>query len=630
MAAMLVSPPPPPQLLHPPPPSPGFELHKAALYVGDLDPEVSEVELVDVFSGMGPLVSVRLCRDSLSGKSLCYAYVNFFYPSDASKALACLNHTKLMGKPMRIMWSHRDPLPRKTGLANLFVKNFDPSINSASLQDIFCKFGNILSCKVAEENGKSKCFGFVQFDSDDSATAALNALNDTMLDGKKLYVSKFVKKCERKEASEETKFTNVYVKNLGEDLTEDIIRDKFSEFGKVGTVVIMKDGNGKSRGFGFVNFESPDEAKKAVEALNGAMLGSKKLFVGRAQKKAERQELLKHEKEMVNCNIGKEKASNLYVKNLDASVDDDKLQEHFSSCGQITSAKVMRHDSGLSKGFGFVCFSTSEEAQKALTTLNGTLLHGRSLYIAMAQRKEDRQRVLRDYYSQYLLQYYGPHFLSSGSSSPDYSFVPFPHPNPTPQINSPQPIICQQFGRNLGVMRPFAPQNYQQNFSTFIPMKQAQQGNTNNWGYQQNSRTFATSKVPTQGLNYASPSNQKLHFKKKGNNKSGSEEASSKGSVSEKHFIRAPAQSNVWGNSKEIIGHHLYPLVHSLQPELAGKITGMLLEMNNSDIIKLLDSPDSLAVQVEQAVQALKEAKAWRSTESSVALPIESASCLSY
>nr|CAN65531.1 hypothetical protein VITISV_039630 [Vitis vinifera] len=555
MAAMLVSPPPPPQLLHPPPPSPGFELHKAALYVGDLDPEVSEVELVDVFSGMGPLVSVRLCRDSLSGKSLCYAYVNFFYPSDASKALACLNHTKLMGKPMRIMWSHRDPLPRKTGLANLFVKNLDPSINSASLQDIFCKFGNILSCKVAEENGKSKCFGFVQFDSDDSATAALNALNDTMLDGKKLFVSKFVKKCERKEASEETKFTNVYVKNLGEDLTEDIIRDKFSEFGKVGTVVIMKDGNGKSRGFGFVNFESPDEAKKAVEALNGAMLGSKKLFVGRAQKKAERQELLKHEKEMVNCNIGKEKASNLYVKNLDASVDDDKLQEHFSSCGQITSAKVMRHDSGLSKGFGFVCFSTSEEAQKALTTLNGTLLHGRSLYIAMAQRKEDRQR---------------------------------------------------------------------------IPMKQAQQGNTNNWGYQQNSRTFATSKVPTQGLNYASPSNQKLHFKKKGNNKSGSEEASSKGSVSEKHFIRAPAQSNVWGNSKEIIGHHLYPLVHSLQPELAGKITGMLLEMNNSDIIKLLDSPDSLAVQVEQAVQALKEAKAWRSTESSVALPVESASCLSY
>lgn len=86
-------------------------------------------------------------------------------------------------------------------------------------------------------------------------------------------MSKFVKKTERKEASVESKFTNVYVKNLGEDLTEDLLREKFSEFGKVGAVVIMKDGDWKSRGFGFVNFDSPDDAKKAVEALNGAMLG---------------------------------------------------------------------------------------------------------------------------------------------------------------------------------------------------------------------------------------------------------------------------------------------------------------------------------------------------------------------
>ena len=93
--------------------------------------------------------------------------------------------------------------------------------------------------------------------------------------------------------------------NLGEDLTEDTIRGKFSEFGKVGTDVIIKDGNGKSRGFGFVYFELPDEAKKAVEALTGAILGSKKSFLGRAQKSAERQDLLKHE----NC-------KNLYAKNL--------------------------------------------------------------------------------------------------------------------------------------------------------------------------------------------------------------------------------------------------------------------------------------------------------------------------
>lgn len=87
----------------------------------------------------------------------------------------------------------------------------------------------------------------------------------------------------------------------------------------------------------------------------------------------------------------------------------------------------------------------------------------------MAQRKEDRQRALQDYYSQLLLQYYGPQWdvLSSAPSSLDYPFAPFPDPNHTTQINSPQQIIYQQF-RNLGMMRPFAPQSYQPNYSTFV------------------------------------------------------------------------------------------------------------------------------------------------------------------
>lgn len=87
------------------------------------------------------------------------------------------------------------------------------------------------------------------------------------------YVSKFVKKSERTSFSEEPEFTNLYVKNLEEDVTMDHLRDKFSEYGKVSNVVIMKDIDGKSRGFGFVNFESPQPAKKAVEALNGSIMG---------------------------------------------------------------------------------------------------------------------------------------------------------------------------------------------------------------------------------------------------------------------------------------------------------------------------------------------------------------------
>lgn len=56
-------------------------------------------------------------------------------------------------------------------------------------------------------------------------------------------------------------------------MTEDTLNDMFSEFGNVSSAVIMKDRDGKSRGFGFVDFESPEDARKAIEALNGSLIG---------------------------------------------------------------------------------------------------------------------------------------------------------------------------------------------------------------------------------------------------------------------------------------------------------------------------------------------------------------------
>nr|GMC56627.1 polyadenylate-binding protein 7-like [Ipomoea batatas] len=58
---------------------------------------------------------------------------------------------------------------------------------------------------------------------------------------------------------------------------EDHLREKFSKYGKVHKAIIMRDEKGKSRGFGFVNFYSHEDAKRAVDGLNGALLGSKQL-----------------------------------------------------------------------------------------------------------------------------------------------------------------------------------------------------------------------------------------------------------------------------------------------------------------------------------------------------------------
>lgn len=87
------------------------------------------------------------------------------------------------------------------------------------------------------------------------------------------YVTKFVKKTDRTANSEKIKFTNLYVKNLPDNITEGRLAEMFSTFGKICNVAIMKDSEGRSRGFGFVNFQSSQEGSKAVEALNGFSLG---------------------------------------------------------------------------------------------------------------------------------------------------------------------------------------------------------------------------------------------------------------------------------------------------------------------------------------------------------------------
>ena len=103
----------------------------------------------------------------------------------------------------------------------------------------------------------------------------------------------------------------------------------------------MKSDDGKSKGFGFVSFESPEEAMNACEELNGQDLDGKTVFVGRAQKKAERQAELKKKFEALKMErLNRYQGVNLYVKNLDDTIDDDKLRQEFAPFGTITSAKV--------------------------------------------------------------------------------------------------------------------------------------------------------------------------------------------------------------------------------------------------------------------------------------------------
>lgn len=82
----------------------------------------------------------------------------------------------------------------------------------------------------------------------------------------------------------------------------------------------------------------------------------------------------------------------LYVGNLPYSATEEDLRELFSACGEIESLKIMKDQfTGGSKGFGFIEMENENDAKKAITTLQGIELKGKSLTVAEARPQQKRQ-----------------------------------------------------------------------------------------------------------------------------------------------------------------------------------------------------------------------------------------------
>jgi len=84
---------------------------------------------------------------------------------------------------------------------------------------------------------------------------------------------------------------NIYVGNLSHDANEDSLREAFEAFGQVESVNIIKDRfSGESRGFGFVEMPSKQEAEKAIEEMNGKDLMGRAVNVNEARPKTNRRD----------------------------------------------------------------------------------------------------------------------------------------------------------------------------------------------------------------------------------------------------------------------------------------------------------------------------------------------------
>ncbi|XP_004697514.1 polyadenylate-binding protein 1 [Echinops telfairi] len=553
-----------------------------------------------------------------------------------------MNFDVIKGKPVRIMWSQRDPSLRKSGVGNIFIKNLDKSIDNKALYDTFSAFGNILSCKVVCDENGSKGYGFVHFETQEAAERAIEKMNGMLLNDRKVFVGRFKSRKEREAelGARAKEFTNVYIKNFGEDMDDERLKELF---GPALSVKVMTDESGKSKGFGFVSFERHEDAQKAVDEMNGKELNGKQIYVGRAQKKVERQTELKRKfEQMKQDRITRYQGVNLYVKNLDDGIDDERLRKEFSPFGTITSAKVMM-EGGRSKGFGFVCFSSPEEATKAVTEMNGRIVATKPLYVALAQRKEERQAHLTNQYMQRMasvravpnpvINPYQPappsgYFMAAIPQTQNRAayYPPSqiaqlrPSPRWTAQGARPHP-----FQNMPGAIRPAAPRPP---FSTMRPAS-SQVPRVMSTQRVANTSTQTMGPRPAAAAAAAAPAvrtvpqykyaagvrnpQQHLNAQPQVTMQQPAVHVQGQEPLTASMLASAPPQEQ-----KQMLGERLFPLIQAMHPSLAGKITGMLLEIDNSELLHMLESPESLRSKVDEAVAVLQAHQAKEAAQKAV------------
>lgn len=317
--------------------------------VKNLLPHVDVAELCDVFREYGKIMSARV----LPGNST----MGYVYYKDFESMIEALKHGNkqciMLGTNTGVVISRvgllSDANEKKT---NLYVKNFSLDWDDCDLLKLFDKYGEIQSASVeCDKYGNSKGFGFINFKNQHSADLAIAKLHDRVLNGKKLYVQPHQTKEERKsvvidaiqEAKEalerSTQLNNLYVANLAPTVTEDTLKDLFSQFGKILSLKIERDSRSNSRGFGFVCFESAAQAKEALQAMDGYSLNRKELQVNFKQGRAEREYYLKLKKEGIDstrpvkeskATTPKQRATNYKTNHKYYSIDFQKLGATFT------------------------------------------------------------------------------------------------------------------------------------------------------------------------------------------------------------------------------------------------------------------------------------------------------------
>jgi nucleolin len=181
--------------------------------------------------------------------------------------------------------------------------------------------------------------------------------------------------------------TKLFVANLGWSVTENDLFNLFSDAGEVLTVKIpLRREDGRSRGFAFIEMGSSDDANRAIQQLNGMMLYNRPISVVLQDENQARSSAPRGEGGYGSAprsfNNTPDPNNKLFIRNVNTMVSEAELTRLFQQAGDVTSVKIPTdRETGLTRGFAFVEMGTVQDAEAAISQLDGSTVYGQDISV---------------------------------------------------------------------------------------------------------------------------------------------------------------------------------------------------------------------------------------------------------
>lgn len=362
------------------------------IHIGNLSFKTTVNELQQLFSIVVDPKNITICNKNVGSST--FGFVTFGSIEDCENIIDKFDFYSLHNKQINLVMYNENKkfIPE----ANIFVKNLPPNLNSKDLNEIFKMFGKIVSCKVAsDKDGNLKGYGFVQYNNTKSAKRAMAKCQNVKIGNNLLEVEIYKSNLQDNKSGGVDRFTNCYIKNFPNTITEKKLRAVLEKYGEVTSLFFPVKEDGTPVGHGCANFSRHEDAITAINELNGKYVfkeeGSETAFyIQKWESKKERSDIINKMSDM-GVVKGQRCKDNLYVSNIPVNFSDEDIVNIFSKFGNIYDYRIFNSTIGKEMKYGYICYYTPEEAAVAFERIDGTYLDGSKLQVSFYKNKEERE-----------------------------------------------------------------------------------------------------------------------------------------------------------------------------------------------------------------------------------------------